>query len=59
VRIESPCDPDRPARKGTGVGLSNVRSRLRALHGAEASVDAADEHDRWRVDITMPAIDDV
>ena len=57
VRVESPCDPERPQRKGAGVGLSNVRSRLRALHGAEATVEAVEENHRWRVDITMPAIE--
>ena len=57
VQVDSPCDPDRPRRKGTGLGLSNVRSRLRALHGSEATVDAVEENERWRVDITMPAID--
>ena len=57
VRVESPCDPDRPQRKGAGVGLSNVRSRLRALHGADAAVDAVEENERWRVDITMPAVE--
>ena len=57
VQVDSPCDPDRPRRKGTGVGLSNVRSRLRALHGSEATIDAVEENERWRVDITMPAID--
>lgn len=56
VTIESPCDPDRPRRKGAGVGLANVRSRLQALHGAEATVDAQEAQERWRVDIRMPAI---
>jgi len=56
VSVESPCDPDRPVRKGTGVGLSNVRSRLRALHGSEATVDAVEDNERWRVEITMPAV---
>lgn len=56
LSIESPCDPDRPRRRGTGVGLSNVRSRLQALHGAEATVDAVEEQERWRVDIRMPAV---
>src|SRR5687767_5407431 len=38
--VENPCDPDRPRRRGGGVGLSNVRSRLQALYGGEASVNA-------------------
>jgi two-component system sensor histidine kinase AlgZ len=57
VRVESPCDPDRPRRKGAGVGLANVRSRLHALHGADASVDAIEENERWQVDIRMPALE--
>ena len=55
LSVESPCDPDRPRRKGAGVGLSNVRSRLQALHGADATVNAVEEKERWRVDIRMPA----
>ena len=57
LRVESPCDPDRPPRRGTGVGLSNVRSRLRALHGSDATVEAVEENQAWRVEISMPAVD--
>jgi len=57
VRVESPCDPDRPRRKGGGVGLSNVRSRLHALHGAEAAVETVEDNERWRVEITLPAVE--
>lgn len=32
---------DQPATRGTGIGLSNVRARLRALFGDEASVSLA------------------
>ena len=56
ICIDSPCDRERPRRKGTGVGLANVRSRLRALHGAEAVVTTVEENGRWRVDIIMPAV---
>ena len=31
IVVENPCDPDRPRGTGAGVGVSNVRARLRAL----------------------------
>ena len=37
--IENPCDPDRPASRGAGVGLGNVRARIEALFGHRARVD--------------------
>ena len=54
--IDNPCDPDRPKRGGTGVGLSNVRARLRALHGADATVSAGERGDRWVVEMRLPAV---
>jgi two-component system sensor histidine kinase AlgZ len=54
IVVESPCDRDRPRRTGTGVGLTNVRGRLRALHGDDARVDAAERDGFWRVEVTMP-----
>lgn len=53
--VENPCDPDRPRRTGGGVGLANVRSRLRALYGKEATVNASEQNGLWRVEITIPA----
>lgn len=54
IVVENPCDPDRPRRTGTGVGLANVRARLRALHGDQASVSASEAHGLWRVEIALP-----
>jgi hypothetical protein len=55
IVAENPCDPDRPPRRGGGVGLANVRARLRALHGADATVVAGEHDSVWRVEVTMPA----
>ena len=52
--VENPCDPDRPRRTGGGVGLANVRSRLRALYGSEATLNASEQQGLWRVEITVP-----
>jgi two-component system sensor histidine kinase AlgZ len=55
IVVDNPCDPDRPQRGGTGVGLANVRARLRALHGADATLVAEERGDHWYVELTMPA----
>jgi two-component system sensor histidine kinase AlgZ len=53
--VENPCDPDRPASRGTGVGLVNVRSRVETLCGHRASVDVDATDDNFRVSILLPA----
>ena len=55
IVVENPCDPDRPRRRGAGVGLANVRARLRAMHGADAGLTAGEAHEVWRVELTLPA----
>jgi sensor histidine kinase YesM len=53
--VENPCDPDRPKGTGVGVGLANVRARLRALHGLDAQLAATENSGLWRVELTLPA----
>ena len=55
IIVENPCDPDRPRRGGAGVGLANVRARLRAMHGGDAALLAGERNDTWRVEVTLPA----
>jgi two-component system, LytTR family, sensor histidine kinase AlgZ len=57
VTIENRCDPDRPKRPRTGVGLQNVRKRLAAQYGQAASVQVDESHDRFRVDLTLPWVE--
>lgn len=56
VMVENPYDPERPRRSGAGVGLPNVRARLRALHGHDAAVIAGEAGEVWRVEIVLPAV---
>jgi two-component system, LytTR family, sensor histidine kinase AlgZ len=56
IAVENPCDPDRPRRTGTGVGLANVRARLRALHGDDARVSATEGDGLWRVEVMLPRV---
>jgi two-component system, LytTR family, sensor histidine kinase AlgZ len=55
ILIENPFDPDAPSRRGSGVGLANVRSRLAARYGSEALFAARRLADRYLVVLSMPA----
>src|SRR5262249_55228009 len=35
ITVDNPCDPDRPAGRGTGLGLRNVRERLARAYGRD------------------------
>jgi sensor histidine kinase YesM len=56
IVIENPCDPDRPRGTGAGVGVSNVRSRLKALYGNEASMTSSEHGGIWRMELSLPAV---
>jgi sensor histidine kinase YesM len=54
--VENPCDPDRPPSRSTGMGLSNVRSRIETLCGNRANVDVDAAETTFRVSILLPAM---
>jgi two-component system sensor histidine kinase AlgZ len=59
VRIENDVDPDDvpdAVARGNGIGLENVRQRLRATYGHEASVHwgRADGMPLFRVELALP-----
>jgi len=53
-KIENPYDPDSPAASRHGLGLQNVRDRLRALYENRARVDAIAAGDHFMVDMELP-----
>lgn len=55
ILIENPCDPDAPPRRGTGLGLTNVRQRLAARYGTDALFAARKLADRYLVVLSVPA----
>jgi two-component system sensor histidine kinase AlgZ len=59
IVVENPVEPGRPRKPGTGLGLTNVRARLRAVYGGEASVRSIEESGRWRVEVSLPATPDL
>jgi len=54
VAIENPRDVDTKGRKGTGIGLENVRRRLDAVYGHDASLRIRSEGGSFRVDLDLP-----
>jgi sensor histidine kinase YesM len=55
ITITNPRDADAPSRRGTGIGLQNVRRRLAALHGGDAELVALAGEDSFRVELRLPA----
>jgi two-component system sensor histidine kinase AlgZ len=55
ITIENSFDPDAPPRRGNGMGLRNVRERLEARYGKEASLRISAEGERFEATVTLPA----
>jgi hypothetical protein len=57
VAVENPRDPEAPPRRGHGLGLRNVRQRLEALDPRHSRMDVLGEPERFRVTLTLPAVE--
>ena len=55
MTIDNPCDADRPAGRGTGLGLRIVRERLDSLYGGEALLRAEERDGRFVACVEIPA----
>ena len=55
IHVANPFDAERPASNGTGLGLENVRKRLRTLYDADASLAVSEERGTFTAEIHMPA----
>jgi two-component system sensor histidine kinase AlgZ len=54
VTIENEFDPEAPAARKHGLGLQNVRNRLRALYENQALVDTEMADHRFAVEVDLP-----
>jgi len=59
IAVDNPVDADAPAQRGSGLGLDNVRRRLEAFGARGARLEAVREPERFRVTLTLPAVDGV
>ena len=55
ILVENDRDEEAPSRKRNGVGLKNVRSRLEARYGTEATFRADADEETFRVTMSLPA----
>ena len=55
VRVDNDVDNEVPAARSGGIGLANVRQRLAAMYGHEASVNWTHEDQLFRVALKLPA----
>jgi two-component sensor histidine kinase len=59
IKIYNQFDPDSPAPSRHGLGLRNVRDRLRALYENRARVDTTATSDRFVVELEIPCLEHV
>jgi hypothetical protein len=54
LTVDNPCDGDRPAGRGTGLGLRNVRERLESEYGRDARLRTEEADGRFIARIDIP-----
>jgi two-component sensor histidine kinase len=59
LKIENEFDPDSPASSRHGLGLRNVRARLRAVYENTARVDTRASSDHFVVEMELPCLERV
>src|SRR3954447_18248859 len=54
ITVDNPTDADRPAGRGTGLGLRNVRERLASAYGDDSFLRAEEQDGRFLVRVELP-----
>lgn len=54
ISITNNFDPNAPSRKGTGLGLKNIRERLRLMYHSDSLLKTVQEKDRFIVTLFIP-----
>ncbi len=55
ISVDNDIDDDLPAPRSNGIGLANVRQRLAAAYGHEASINWTRQGRTFTVELTLPA----
>jgi signal transduction histidine kinase len=56
VKVQNEFDPDAPPARKHGLGLQNVRNRLRALYENQARIDTEVGDNRFVVEVDLPCV---
>jgi two-component system sensor histidine kinase AlgZ len=54
VTIDNPRNPERSGRRGAGLGLENVRGRLRSLYAERGRLEIATPPEAFHVTVALP-----
>lgn len=55
VEVQNNFDSEAPRKRGTGIGLKNVRGRLDTTYGGRARFDVRTDGEQFRVSLALPA----
>jgi two-component system, LytTR family, sensor histidine kinase AlgZ len=55
IEVENSFDPETPSPLKTGLGLDNIRQRLNARYGTDASIAVRTDGNRFSVKLKLPA----
>ena len=56
LRVDNPCDPDRPKTRKGGVGLENVRKRLQTISSTETRLDVSEDNGIFVAELSLPTL---
>lgn len=54
IELSNTYDPDIKSRKGTGVGLKNIRERLKLIYARDNLIDVTNENGFFKVTLYIP-----
>jgi two-component system sensor histidine kinase AlgZ len=54
IAIENAFEPESASKNGAGMGLQNVRMRLKNLYNGDARMNVDENGDRFRVELQLP-----
>ncbi|MFW5761090.1 MAG: hypothetical protein ACOCXH_08940, partial [Cyclobacteriaceae bacterium] len=54
IKISNNFDPEAPLRKGTGIGIKNIRNRLKLIYGNPDLLCINKGDDYFKVELVIP-----
>ncbi len=54
ITVDNPYDPDYIPKKGTGLGITNVKARIQTLFGNEGRIEVEKKENLFKVELIFP-----